>query len=231
MGAGFIGSERASLRWGEDAPETIDEARERIVDAAEQCIERFGASKTTIDDVASMASISRATVYRKFDNRDDLMLAVLVRAFDRTEGRILRAVRGGRAPKGEELSWASLAGLKPYPDIIIEAFLAMLREIPKDPTMRLMFGPEAGPEMARLVGSSEIFFRRTVERLVPLLDRAREAGVLREEVDTRQAAEWVERLSMSFLAFSGPTRSNEAHIRHMLETLLIPALFREGSRR
>jgi AcrR family transcriptional regulator len=225
----FAATDRSSLRWGEDAPETIDEARERIVDAAERCIERFGASKTTIEDVASEARISRATVYRYFANRDEIMLAVLARAFDRTEHRILRAVWRPRAAKAAEMSWANIGDVKPYQQVLVDAFLAMLREVPKDPTMRLMFGDDAGPEMARLVGSSEVFFLRTVERLMPILDQARAAGLLRDEVDERDAAEWVERLCMSFLAFPSPVKTTEARIRHMLETLLVPALFKPSA--
>lgn len=231
MDSTFAATDRASLRWGEDAPGTVDEARERIVDAVEQCIERYGASKTTIEDVASLARISRATVYRYFANREELMLAVLVRAFDRTEQRILRAVWRPRPGKASEMSWATVGNVKPYDEILVDAFLAMLREVPKDKTMRLMFGADAGPEMARLVGSSEVFFLRTVERLMPILDQASTAGVLRDEVDKRDAAEWVERLCMSFLAFPAPVRTNEARIRKMLETLLVPALFKPATKR
>ena len=64
------------LRWGDSAPSGAAAARDRLVDAAEACIDRFGVGKTTLDDVATEARVSRATVYRYFQNRDELVLEV-----------------------------------------------------------------------------------------------------------------------------------------------------------
>jgi AcrR family transcriptional regulator len=47
--------------------------RERIVEAALRCVERWGLAKTTLEDVAVAADLSRATVYRYFPGgRDQL---------------------------------------------------------------------------------------------------------------------------------------------------------------
>ena len=40
------------------------EARELLLDATERCFERYGIAKTTIDDIADEAGVSRGTVYR-----------------------------------------------------------------------------------------------------------------------------------------------------------------------
>ncbi len=58
--------------------------REGVLDAAESCLERFGLAKTTIEDVAQEAGLSRATVYRQFGNRDGLLLALATRDAERT---------------------------------------------------------------------------------------------------------------------------------------------------
>ena len=48
--------------------------RARICDAALRCIERWGLGKTSVEDVATAARISRATVYRYFPGgRDELI--------------------------------------------------------------------------------------------------------------------------------------------------------------
>lgn len=50
---------------------------ERILQAADQCVSRWGWAKTTIDDIASEAEVSRATVYRTFSGgRDSIYDAV-----------------------------------------------------------------------------------------------------------------------------------------------------------
>src|SRR5688572_20160205 len=61
-------------------PATTDTTRERIIDAAEECFGRFGVAKTTVEDIAAAAKLSRATVYRAVTGgRDELILAVVVR--------------------------------------------------------------------------------------------------------------------------------------------------------
>ena len=49
----------------------------RVLDAALDCCERWGRSKTTVDDIATEAGISRATLYRMFPGgRDNLFEAL-----------------------------------------------------------------------------------------------------------------------------------------------------------
>jgi AcrR family transcriptional regulator len=55
------------------------ETRERIVDAAFGAVERFGLSRFTMDDVARMAGVARQSVYRYFDSRDALIVALVFR--------------------------------------------------------------------------------------------------------------------------------------------------------
>ena len=52
------------LRWGDQVPADVDAARERLIDAAEACIDRVGLAKTTVEDIAAAAKVSRATIYR-----------------------------------------------------------------------------------------------------------------------------------------------------------------------
>src|ERR1700678_1928763 len=61
------------------APTSTDDARERILAAAERCIDRHGIRKTTMDDVASEVGLSRPSVYRYFGDRDDLLIELITR--------------------------------------------------------------------------------------------------------------------------------------------------------
>ena len=56
-----------------------DDARERILTAAERCIDRHGIRKTTIDDIACEVGLSRPSVYRYFADRDDLLVELNIR--------------------------------------------------------------------------------------------------------------------------------------------------------
>lgn len=50
---------------------------DRILDAARRCVDRWGINKLTIDDVATEAGVSRATLYRLFPGGKDVMFDAL----------------------------------------------------------------------------------------------------------------------------------------------------------
>lgn len=60
------------------AAEALD-TRTRILDAAFRTIATFGLSRFTVDDVARAADLSRQTVYRYFESKDALIVALLYR--------------------------------------------------------------------------------------------------------------------------------------------------------
>lgn len=61
------------------APIVLDEADERILDAVLDCVGRWGLAKTTADDVARAAGVSRATLYRAFPGGKDVLFDAAVR--------------------------------------------------------------------------------------------------------------------------------------------------------
>ena len=63
--------------------------RERILDAAFAAISTFGLSRFTMDDVARLARLSRQSVYRYFDSKDALVVALV----EREEDAFLAGVR------------------------------------------------------------------------------------------------------------------------------------------
>ena len=49
----------------------------RVLDAAKACCERWGVAKVTIDDIATEAGVSRATLYRMFPGGKDVLFDAL----------------------------------------------------------------------------------------------------------------------------------------------------------
>lgn len=63
----------------------IEERKKDILDAALHCFLNFGYAKTSMDDVAKKAGLSRPLIYLKFKNKEDLLLGL----FDHImEGRL-----------------------------------------------------------------------------------------------------------------------------------------------
>lgn len=60
--------------------QTKQEARaERILDTAATLIQKWGYSKTTIDDIARQAGVAKGTIYLHWKTREDLFFALLTR--------------------------------------------------------------------------------------------------------------------------------------------------------
>ena len=119
------------------APRSTDDARERIVAAAERCIDRHGIRKTTMDDVACEVGLSRPSVYRYFADRDDLLIELITR-----HARALL----DRARK-------SIARQSSLPDQIVETVLYTADHGRRDPLTRHCIDPDGTSLGKRMIAS------------------------------------------------------------------------------
>jgi AcrR family transcriptional regulator len=137
------------------APASTDDARERILAAAERCIDRHGIRKTTMDDVASEVGLSRPSVYRYFADRDDLLIELITR-----HARALL----DRARK-------SIARQSSLPDQIVESVLYTAEHARRDPLTRHVIDPDATSLGRRMIASGTTEMMRA-EMWDPVLDAA-----------------------------------------------------------
>lgn len=201
------------LRWGADAPNDTSAARERLIDAAEACFHRYGVMKTTVEDVAATAKVSRATVYRYFDGRDAIILGVLMREAGRFLGRLQD----------------KLAAQPDLETAVVTGVIFTIKAVRSDENLALLFAPEAAGVTGSVAGASQALFEVTAEFLRPLFHAAQESGQLRAGVDLDDAAEWTLRTILSFLTVAGPRQRSSADQYRYLQTFLVPALVAEPS--
>src|SRR5579884_535271 len=114
-------------RWGHDAPADSADGRNRLLDAADACFARYGVVKTTMADVAAEAGISRATLYRYFGDRDQLILGVL-----------LREARGLLARLDEDFMRQDR-----FEDTVVDGIEFAVDAVREDERLALLFTPEA----------------------------------------------------------------------------------------
>lgn len=201
----------AKLRWGANAPVDTTSARARLIDAAESCFQRYGVVKTTVEDVAAAAKVSRATVYRYFADRDELILGVLLREAGRFLDRLTTQIN--RAPS--------------FDRAVVDGVLFTVDAVRADENLALLFAPEAIGITTAIAGASEALFKLTAEFLRPFFEAARDSGQLRTGVDLDEAAEWTLRAVLSMLTVQGPVERRPAEQRRFLSTFLVPALVPE----
>jgi len=196
-----------TMRWGDDAPGDEIQARERLLDAAETCFERWGVVKTTMDDVAALAKVSRATVYRYFAGRDDLVLAVVMRRaadfYDRLRDVMARA--------------------STFADGIVDGVAYSVAAARRDRYLAFVFAPGEAPVASGALGSSPENRSFNAAGLRPLLEDARARGEMRPDLDVDEVADWLLRVVLLVLTLP-PEEQQDTAVRRFVGRLIVPAL-------
>jgi AcrR family transcriptional regulator len=156
--------------------------RERILDAGEQAVRRFGLRRVSMAEVAELARVSRGSVYRYFPDRDTLVAAVLRRTAQRFVESSAGSVRRRRTLAAQ----------------VAEAAV-FIREHMRDPSLTLpALGGEDALLATLLAAHVDGLVAEWVEFWQPLLAEAATRGEIRDGLDHREVAEWIVRIMLSF---------------------------------
>lgn len=171
------------------ARKPVREGREqRILDAAERCMARFGLQRFSMSDVAKDAGMSRGSVYLYFGDRPSLVDAVLARTASRFVKSSAPAVRRRH----------TLA------DQVAEAAI-FIRQHLGDRVLSLGLPGEQENLVATLMTAQmERLLLEWVDFWKPFLQAAVKRGEIRE-VDFGHAGEWIVRLMLSFAVMPAVT--------------------------
>lgn len=195
--------------WRSDAPASVDGARDRLIDSAERCFTRFGAAKTTLEDIATEAGVSRATVYRYFDGgRDEIVLGVVLR-----EARLFLESLQRRLQRESDLSGS-----------IVEGVVYTVATVSKNDQLAILFAPDVAGQTSAIAGASTALFEITTDFLRPIFEAARLEGQLRPGIDAEDASEFVLRFILSLLSVNGPRARTAAKEREFVRRFCAGAL-------
>ena len=187
--------------------------RERLLDAAEGCLGQFGPQKTSMEDVARAAGMSRATVYRYFENRDALLLGV--------------ASRQASDLAGEAIQY--LGNFNTISDWLVEGLLFTLREIPQRPVFASLVTSLDSSAASKLLLGSTGMIQIGVNVLRPMFATAKEQGLLRDDVNIDMLIEWLLRVLWTYLNAPSQVATDEDSMRKLFHMMLIPAVLKEAS--
>ena len=178
----------------------------RVVEATLRCITRWGVAKTSLDDVARQAGVSRATVYRLFPGGRDGLLEVVASS---EIARFFGAV-ASRLAAADDLEELLVAGITEAGRRILdhEALQYLLAHEPEVVVPKLAFR-----ELDAVLRTAADFAAPHLERWLP----ADEA---------RRAAEWVTRLVLSYASTPADDVSigDEASVRRLVRAYVLPGL-------
>ncbi|MGW0040921.1 TetR/AcrR family transcriptional regulator [Rhodococcus sp. NPDC003348] len=198
----------ARRRTGSVLSENPEEARGQILEAAERTFERYGAAKTTMDDIAKEAGVSRPTVYRYFSDRDTLITALIEVRSRRMFGKARTFLRKR----------------KTFADQIVDGLIYLVDMGRKDPVVRLIVSPEHMDLATALVGSSGLAARLTEEMWAPVIDEARDRGEVRADRTNAEICQWIALVELILVGRMDFGSDEDPEHRRMLTNFLVPGI-------
>ena len=190
------------------SPPSAGGERDKIVDAAIRCFERFGPQRTSMNDIADEAGISRRTLYRQFDDRPALVAEILERRLS-------------------ELHASVLAHLATYDDIeeaLVEGSLFSVEAGESDDLVSEIVRHEhAGTPERFLLRVNETIAASVLESWSTVLERGRSEGRVRTDLSDQRVVELV--MTVQTVALLRDDLGRDGR-RQLFRDLLVGALLR-----
>jgi AcrR family transcriptional regulator len=192
------------MSHGVGSPGTYD----RVLDAAEVCFDRKGWSKSTMENVAAVAGISRGYIYKHFRNRDGLKLAVLVRRADAFNAR----------------ARPFIAAEPTISDKLVEGIMLGVNMAHRDHYFGRLVGASTTDPEYQVPGAREAASAKIDELWRPFLETACEQRELADDVRVDDVIDWILIVLLGLLANKTALQATDADIERQLRTLLVPAV-------
>lgn len=197
------------------APTGTDEAeadltRTRILDAAFDLFCTRGIRHSSMEEVARRANAARITVYRKFETKDALVDAVVMREFQRYFVQF-----------GEDVRHTESAA-----DRVVVGFVSSLRAFGENPLLSGLLETEPDSVIGSLIGKDGQMIAMVRRFVAGRLAVEQQTGELHAELDVDMVAEMLVRVCASFLAI--PTDlvdlRDPAELERIARQFLVPML-------
>ncbi|MBO2450136.1 TetR/AcrR family transcriptional regulator [Actinomadura barringtoniae] len=186
-GLPFLASESLLERAYTDAVERVgddDETRTRVLDGAYEQFCRMGIQRSTMEDVARRAGVSRITVYRRFATKDALVEQVVGREFRRYFDQFLVDIRQAETAA----------------DRVVLGFVSSLRAIRGNPLIGGLITTEPDLLVSSLINDGGRTVATVRQFVAGQLRFEQRAGNVSADLDVDHVAEMMVRISASFLA-------------------------------
>lgn len=190
----------------ERVSERSNEMLGRILRAARACFARYGVHRTSMNDVAQAAGVSRQTLYNTISGRQELIEAVVVLRIEEMS---------------EELRTV-LEAQPTFVDAIVETSLASVELARKDPELTNLVETATTIRLFEIIAGPFPAIHDAVARLFkPLFEQARQAGDLRADVTDDELVDWIRAVYLSLILRAD---LDAEAIRRVVRTFLVPSM-------
>jgi AcrR family transcriptional regulator len=176
------------------------DGRERILAATYACVARYGLAKTTVDDAARQARLSRATIYRYFPGgKDQLVAEVIAWEAQHFFMRLMEAVSAAES----------------FPELVEDALVFAHRAVEEHEVLQKILQTEPERLLPRLTLEADRLHQFVAAFLIGHVP----PDGLRPGVTAAAAADYVARMLLSFI--NGPGSwdlTDRAQVRELVRT-------------
>jgi len=167
------------------SPAPIDDRETRVLTAAAELFTRFGYDKTTVDEVAREAGLSKGSVYLAFDSKQRLFEGVLL-----TQLRVFST------------QWLEAVEAHPRGGTLGAMYEAMLRAMDATPFMGMIFRQDP-LLLGRYVRQPDNFFREYAAGQPArheVIAQLQAVGAVRDDVDAKVVAHIINMIAMGLVS-------------------------------
>jgi AcrR family transcriptional regulator len=184
-----------------------DEAREKLLCAADACYAEKGPVRTRMSDIARRAGVHRSTVYYYFPTKDTLLAASFVRVLTTTAEAV-------------EESWQTD---DTFVDQLVAACLRGIAIARNSPIMRSLIDEHQALGAAyHAAEGSELWRAKLADMLVRHIEAASADGVIRDDLPADVLARWIVRINFSLIG--EPAQPEDGGDEGVLRKLLLASL-------
>jgi len=154
-------------------PNVTDERTSQIITAAEDVFTKKGFAEARMDDIAEETGLSKGTLYNYFKSKDDLIIAILDRIFQRE----FKAFE-----QSDISSMSAIDAIRLFTDTVAKDIKLMLRLMPVAyEFLALAFRNKTVQKALK------VYMNRYMDILVPIIQNGIESGEFKK-VDAREVA-------------------------------------------
>lgn len=182
------------------------ETRERIIAVARQCFARYGARRTTMEDIATAAGIARPALYRYVGSREEIIESVILQRVAELASD-LRPLFNGSTP---------------FAEAFVEVSVGAVNAARLDSELQALFETTTGSRIIQVIAGPNPGFHDLVKGFfADAFAAARASGELRADLSDDVMVEWIRGIYMMMILREDLDADRE---REMIMDFLLPSL-------
>jgi len=177
-------NKQPNQRWGTGTRiDASDQARQFLIQSATKCYIKKGIKNTTMSDIAEESKVGRATVYKYFDNKENVLKAVFCEA----------------VISFNEHFKTKLKDYDNFCDLFL-GYLTYTLEVPRSSFLwEVYFSEDSAPWMQRIYFMEEGALKSTMQLFQERFEQAEKVGEIRANINYRELILWSHRLIVSII--------------------------------